>query len=1115
MQTYPESRVNVSFLEIYNEQLEDLLVPPQIQLAAGWSAAAGAGGSGSGEEGPSATPPLALSPVSAASRPSTRGRTGSVDSAQGGASSSAPKRENGLLSRIAGGASTTGGGSGGPAARSETRLLTFEDARASIAADEATRGSVAGASGGSGGDSPSHRARPDRGTSSGSGSSGGLQLIDMPDAGTVCVGLSEVSVDSMEQVGWLLTRGDARSSYVATQMNKHSNRAHRLWTYAVAFRRGEAWMNATLTLVDLAGSEDVSRSGATGSAAKEASYINKSLLALGRVINALAANTAHIPYRESKLTRILAEALGGVCKTTLIATVSPSTANYSESLSTLRYASRAMEAMNIKALPKWQQDDVLIESLARRVQALEAEARTRDEAHTKETCAQSARIDALLSERTEVCAHLQRGRRYLQDMTSAQKRTATHLQTVSAQRDGLAAQLTAARGNNAVLTHQRDAVQSQRDSLVATLSRVRETRELLLAAHRQHGREAEAYATELTALLDRSFADSSLMTRDIDSRVATARANEAASGRYLEGVRSQLREAHESAQTFALEQTAGHAGLSGRLAELSGSLGSGKQALLDGLTETNAVYDHVLDGIASYVASAATSAATHAASGATGVVTRANAATQRLVALQDAVLAQQGRLCEAYSALEAGLGCKLTSVQERIDGWAHGLAQFASSVSSELGSLQLQVDQALQRQLGVLAAHSQTIQAASDGEQAHAESEGERLIRDVTDAVNALVRSHVDAAQSRAADMRGRLLHSCDSISADVRAAAGSRSASISDLCKDLGARTLQDVEQRTEATRHLQAVRKQLGGRTRDLARQSDEISASTATGADAIASVITGLQAAAEADGKRTTDALQGLMSGVSGQTSAGAERAHAVTGSIADGATSRVAQQSAVLQSARNEQAGLADNARGHAEQLYTRSARLGTAADTFVQRELNHDTAPAPPAAPLTPPPRPSALPAYAELVQSGTGGGPRAERLSQQWQREQSIADGREPVESFPPVADLASLPASPAPLPSAPTSTLDVDGGGSPSAPSVGSSVTSPSPADLAHLQRDIDVWFGGVAALASCASSTALVTDVSTAAMQKLRLRTADSRGSMGGGVLSPSGATPSGVCA
>jgi kinesin family protein 11 len=62
-----------------------------------------------------------------------------------------------------------------------------------------------------------------------------------------------------------------------------------------------------------AGSEDISRSGATGAAAKEASHINKSLLTLGRVINALASNSPHIPYRESKLTRLLSEALGGTC----------------------------------------------------------------------------------------------------------------------------------------------------------------------------------------------------------------------------------------------------------------------------------------------------------------------------------------------------------------------------------------------------------------------------------------------------------------------------------------------------------------------------------------------------------------------------------------------------------------------------------------------------------------------------------------------------------------------------------------------------------------------------------------------------------------------------------
>ena len=101
-------------------------------------------------------------------------------------------------------------------------------------------------------------------------------------------------------------------------------------------QRYDAPVTATLTFVDLAGSEDISKSGARGIHQKEAGSINKSLLSLGRVINALACSEKHIPYRDSKLTRIMSEALGGVCKTSFIACVSPAAASLAETTSTLR-----------------------------------------------------------------------------------------------------------------------------------------------------------------------------------------------------------------------------------------------------------------------------------------------------------------------------------------------------------------------------------------------------------------------------------------------------------------------------------------------------------------------------------------------------------------------------------------------------------------------------------------------------------------------------------------------------------------------------------------------------------------------------------------------------------
>merc|ERR1712062_521244 len=101
-----------------------------------------------------------------------------------------------------------------------------------------------------------------------------------------------------------------------------------------------------LNLVDLAGSENIGRSGAVDKRAREAGNINQSLLTLGRVITSLVDRTPHIPYRESKLTRLLQDSLGGRTKTSIIATISPASINHEETLSTLDYASRARSILN-------------------------------------------------------------------------------------------------------------------------------------------------------------------------------------------------------------------------------------------------------------------------------------------------------------------------------------------------------------------------------------------------------------------------------------------------------------------------------------------------------------------------------------------------------------------------------------------------------------------------------------------------------------------------------------------------------------------------------------------------------------------------------------------------
>jgi len=169
-------------------------------------------------------------------------------------------------------------------------------------------------------------------------------------------GLSLLAVKSAEDVATLMAEGNKSRTIAATNMNSESSRSHAVFTIVLTQTMTDAGSGVTgekvskLSLVDLAGSERATKTGAVGERLKEGSNINKSLTTLGLVISKLAEGSASstnskdsktfIPYRDSVLTWLLKDNLGGNSRTIMIATVSPSADNYEETLSTLRYADR-------------------------------------------------------------------------------------------------------------------------------------------------------------------------------------------------------------------------------------------------------------------------------------------------------------------------------------------------------------------------------------------------------------------------------------------------------------------------------------------------------------------------------------------------------------------------------------------------------------------------------------------------------------------------------------------------------------------------------------------------------------------------------------------------------
>ncbi|KAG7972164.1 hypothetical protein I3843_07G169400 [Carya illinoinensis] len=221
-----------------------------------------------------------------------------------------------------------------------------------------------------------------------------LQIHESLERGIFVAGLREEIVSNAEQVLKLIDSGEVNRHFGETNMNVRSSRSHTIFRMVIESKAKDtdsfsdhlstdAIRVAVLNLVDLAGSERIAKTGAGGVRLKEGKHINKSLMVLGNVINKLsdgAKQRGHIPYRDSKLTRILQPALGGNAKTSIICTLAPEEVHIEETKGTLQFASRAKRITNCVQVNEILTDAALlkrqkleIEELRKKLQGSHAE----------------------------------------------------------------------------------------------------------------------------------------------------------------------------------------------------------------------------------------------------------------------------------------------------------------------------------------------------------------------------------------------------------------------------------------------------------------------------------------------------------------------------------------------------------------------------------------------------------------------------------------------------------------------------------------------------------------------------------------------------------------------
>ncbi|GIQ84752.1 kinesin-like protein [Kipferlia bialata] len=182
-----------------------------------------------------------------------------------------------------------------------------------------------------------------------------LSLREDPKLGPTVAGLSEKAISTPAEAMDLLAQGSSTRTQFATGANAYSSRSHAILRVRIESRPKDAGMSADITqgklsLIDLAGSERAARTKNMGARLLEGANINRSLLALGNCINALCTakgRKVYVPYRDSKLTRLLKDSLGGNTKTVMINNISPSSFSYEDTLNTLKYANRAKQIKTV------------------------------------------------------------------------------------------------------------------------------------------------------------------------------------------------------------------------------------------------------------------------------------------------------------------------------------------------------------------------------------------------------------------------------------------------------------------------------------------------------------------------------------------------------------------------------------------------------------------------------------------------------------------------------------------------------------------------------------------------------------------------------------------------
>ncbi|GLC48170.1 hypothetical protein PLESTB_000066900 [Pleodorina starrii] len=591
--------------------------------------------------------------------------------------------------------------------------------------------------------------------------------------GVVVQGLEEVVVKSAAEIYQVLDRGTAKRRTAETLLNKRSSRSHSVFSITIHMREvtpeGEDVVKVgKLNLVDLAGSENISRSGAKDGRAREAGSINQSLLTLGRVITALVEHSGHVPYRDSKLTRLLRDSLGGKTKTCIIATIAPTVQCQEETISTLDYAHRAKNIRNRPEVNQKISKTAMIKEMSTEMEKLRMELIAQREKNGVYIAIEKHQQDEL--ERVQLRDTVKALR---EEMKQEQEEYAQTLQQQKTE-----AEKTISRLESELATAKSDL--EYLDARLQEASRTIHERQYLIAAHRKAEQDiaehAEAVRNELASAV-RDVGELFASMAELSGVHATDRdAFQAVQGivkARLEGVgaslsgavdgqRKQLNAMGEALASFKQRKQDDLQQLTSRIAAVQSMIASIKETVEARAQVADAAATEAL-GRAREVASAHVAGAVSAAQGLEAATRAAVDAlsqsieqqTQELLCFAeqqsffagsscDALRSAMKRFAEGYEGLQAAAGQATSMVEQKTTSLKSGLGAFATRFK----------DAAVRQQTDLVAQIAALVQAFAE----------ERVV-DVDREVQTLQQQAAEAADT----VRDKLNEICQATTADIR----------------------------------------------------------------------------------------------------------------------------------------------------------------------------------------------------------------------------------------------------------------------------------------------------------------------------------------------------------